>query len=63
MDDCRYVPLPNSASNVKFGRAFGVGSEDEIGLFSPGSLGASGSHLQARPRKCCKVPKSNSGEY
>ena len=34
VDDCRYVPLPNSASNVKFGFALDVGSEVEIGLFS-----------------------------
>ena len=46
MDDCRHVPLPISASNVKFGFALDVGSEVEIGVFSLRNLVASGS----RPR-------------
>ena len=33
VDDCRHVPLPNSASDVKFGFALDVGSEVEVGLF------------------------------
>ena len=31
-----HVPLPNSASNLKFGFALDVGSKVEIGLFSRG---------------------------
>ena len=55
MDDCRHVPLPNSASNVKFGFALDVGSEVEIGLFSLCNLVASGSRPLVRSRKCrCK---------
>ena len=33
MEDCRHVPLPKSASNVKFGCTLDVGSKVEIGLF------------------------------
>ena len=43
VDDCRHVPLPNSAWNVENGFALNVGSEVEIGLFSLLNLVASGS--------------------